>query len=110
MRISRTLGVALTLGLAACSSSSKIGPDEDYFPSLQACFDEHTQSEGLTPQQAVVTCCIDHPIGDTKDTAVHPSCGMSSDDCAAHVHANLTTLAMSDVDAACQTYVEQLAK
>lgn len=104
------LAVALAVGLAACTSSAKVGPDEDYFKTLQACFDAHTQSEGMTLQQAVVTCCIDHPIGDAKDTAVHPSCGVSTDDCSAHVHAELPALSTDDVAAACKTYVEQLAK
>jgi hypothetical protein len=97
----------LSLAIIACSGSNK--PDNGYFPTLQKCFDEHTSSEGLDTQMAIVTCCIDHPIGDSETDAVHPSCGMSKADCVAHVTDNLAAVSASDIDAACQTYIDQLA-
>ena|SRR5581483_11898546 len=98
---------ALPLAITACSGSNK--PDEGYFPTLQKCYDEHTGSEGFDTQMAIVTCCIDHPIGDTKTDAVHPSCGMSKADCVAHVTDNLSAVSAPEIDAACQTYIDQLA-
>jgi hypothetical protein len=109
MRISRILCALVASSLAATACSSDSNDDAQTFPTLQACYDEHTQNEGFDTQKAIVTCCIDHPIGDT-DHEVHPSCGMSKADCVEHVAANLTEVAASDVDTACQTYIEQLAE
>ena len=99
--------LAWPLAITACSSSSQDA--QMYFPTLQACYDEHTKNEGLDTQMAIVTCCIDHPIGDSPTDAVHPSCGMSKADCVAHVTDDLPAISASDVDASCQTYIDQLS-
>ena len=101
MRIaSIVLSLSLPFVLAACGDSEK---DADPFDTLQACFDEHHNMESLTVQQAIVVCCLDHPIA-----GVHPSCKDSQTDCVAHVRAELTAATLdADIAAACTTYLSQ---
>ena len=57
----RNQGLAATLFAAACGHSHS---DYDTF---QGCYDEHTNVESLPFQEAVVVCCLDHPIaGNTE--------------------------------------------
>lgn len=102
--------VAALLAFSSCGGGND-DADIEQFKTLQLCFDEHANEEHLTVQQAIVVCCIDHPIGDPEkgEPVIHPSCGMSKDDCTAHVKATLVGPSEADEDAACQTYVEQLA-
>ena len=98
--VSRSLWLSLSLVLAACGDSA---PDADPFDTLQACFDEHHNQESLPVQQAIVVCCLDHPIA-----GVHPSCKDSQTDCVANVRAELTAATLdADITAACTTYLSQ---
>jgi hypothetical protein len=103
MRISTSLVaslLSLPLLLAACG-----GHDDDHgaFDTLQACYDDHVGGEALTPQKAIVTCCLEHPIG---SSGVHPSCTNTKADCVTHVRAELSnTVSSTDIDAACTTYI-----
>jgi hypothetical protein len=102
MRIAMLLAVslALPLVLAACGDSEM---DADPFDTLQACYDEHHTTEALTVQQAIVVCCLDHPIA-----GVHPSCRDTQADCVTHVRAELGAAVLdSDIAAACTTYISQ---
>ena len=102
MRIA-TLAVSLVLSIvhAGCGDSMKM--DAEPFDTLQACFDEHHNMESLTVQQAIVVCCLDHPIA-----GVHPSCKDSQLDCVSHVRAALTAATSdADITAACMTYLSQ---
>lgn len=98
MRI--TMRLAASLVLAACGDSP---PDADSFDTLQACYAEHHDVESLTVQQAIVVCCLDHPIA-----GVHPSCKDTQADCVAHVRAELdASVVDTDISAACTTYLAQ---
>jgi hypothetical protein len=91
---------ALPLAFAACGSDEK---DADPFDTLQACYDEHHTTESLPAQQAIVVCCLDHPIA-----GVHPSCLDSQAACVAHVRAALdAAVTDNDISAACTTYISQ---
>jgi hypothetical protein len=88
---------------AACGGNSSGG--QESFATYQACFDEHTQMEGLSPPCAIEICCIDHPIGSSKANVV---CGTTAQSCEAYVtpvlmdgsDANLG----SDIQQACTFY------
>jgi hypothetical protein len=101
MRIaSLVLSLSFPLVLAACGDSKV---DADPFDTLQACFDEHHNMESLPVQQAIVVCCLDHPIA-----GVHPSCKDTQADCVSHVRAALTATTLdADITAACMTYISQ---
>jgi hypothetical protein len=108
MRIARTLLTsvfALPLVLVACGDDKKTGEDEP-FDTLQDCYDDHhSGDEGLPIQQAIVVCCIEHPIGSAGE---HPSCGATQPDCITHVRAELDpSVADGDITAACTDYVNQ---
>jgi hypothetical protein len=95
-----SFSLSLPIVLAACGDSEK---DADPFDTLQECFDEHHNMESLTVQQAIVVCCLDHPIA-----GVHPSCKDSQTDCVTHVRAELTATTLdADIAAACTTYLGQ---
>ena len=79
------------------------GYDHDDYSTFQACFDEHTMVESLPFQQAVVVCCLDHPI----DGNAEP-CGATAPECVTFLGANLTSTAtQTEVDAACSEYITQ---
>ncbi len=74
--------------------------EEEAFATLEACYDDHQGDEGLTVQQAIVVCCLEHPIA-----GVRPSCGDTEAACATHVTAELDGVAAADIQAACTTYL-----
>lgn len=92
---------SISLTLTACGSSSPA--DNDPFPTLQACYDDHhSGSEHLPLQQAIVTCCLDHPIGGMAA----PTCLDTQADCVAHVRAALDpSILDADITAACMLYI-----
>ncbi|TMQ09100.1 MAG: hypothetical protein E6J90_38720 [Deltaproteobacteria bacterium] len=91
--------LAVGLALAACGGDKK---DADPFDTLQACYDEHHTTESLSVHDAIVVCCLDHPIGPSGE---HPSCKNTQADCVAHVHTELPSVSDTDVQAACTTYI-----
>ncbi|HMG24879.1 MAG TPA: hypothetical protein VK607_26265 [Kofleriaceae bacterium] len=94
------LGLGLPLALAACGASEAAA---DPFDTLQDCYDDHHNVEKLTVQQAIVVCCLDHPIA-----GVHPSCTSTQAECMTHVRAELeATVLDADITAACTTYLSQ---
>jgi hypothetical protein len=100
------LAFPLALALTACSSDEPV--DADPFDTLQACYDEHHGGdEHLPVQQAIATCCLDHPIAGMKA----PTCLDSQPDCVAHVNAELDdSISAADIDAACTTYITEKQK
>jgi hypothetical protein len=95
------LGLLFTVPLvAACSGGDK--KDADAFDTLQACYDEHHNVESFSVHDAIVVCCIDHPIGPSGE---HPSCKTTQTDCATHVHTEIPSVSDADVQAACMTYL-----
>jgi len=94
---------ASSLVLTACSDSKE---DAEPFDTLQACYDDHHNTEMLPVTQAIVVCCVDHPIA-----GVHPSCKDTQADCVTHVTAELgSSVIASDVQAACTDYIKQLSQ
>jgi hypothetical protein len=108
MRILSTLVIssffALPLMVAACGGDDGGGEDADPFNTFQDCWNEHHVMESLSVQQAIVTCCNDHPIG---NNAAHVVCGSTEDSCETYVDANLDSsdATTDDITAACQAYV-----
>lgn len=88
---------------AACGGDSKMGADS--YATFQACYDEHTHMETLSPACAIEVCCIDHPIGSATMNVV---CGTTTQSCEAYINANLTDGSDanfgSDVTQACGFY------
>ena len=77
--------------------------DHDGYSTFQACFDEHTMEESLPFQEAVVVCCLDHPIN-----GVDEACGANAAECVTYLTANLTSTAtMVEVMTACTEYETQ---
>jgi hypothetical protein len=100
---------ALALVFAACGGGEK---DADPFDTFQMCFDEHHTTESLSVHDAIVICCLDHPIA-----GVHPSCGDTANDCIAKltgtdsVHNLSSTSATSaEIMTACTDYVTEKNK
>ncbi|MGE0545753.1 MAG: hypothetical protein AB7O24_26840 [Kofleriaceae bacterium] len=75
------------------------------FPTYQECFDDHTEEENLPVKEAIIVCCLEHPIGGT--TMV---CGGAKADCVNYLTNNLkqTSASVTDVMDACDEYVNQL--
>jgi hypothetical protein len=96
-----TLSIALPLALTSCSKDEPA--DNDPFDTLQACYDEHHGGDEHLPiQEAIVTCCLDHPIAGMQA----PTCLDTQTDCMTHVRAALgPSILDADVNAACATYI-----
>ena len=90
------LPLAVVLALGACTDDKK--PDADPFDTLQDCYDDHTGgNEHLPVQEAIVVCCLNHPIAGMKA----PTCPAIQADCVTHVRAALDASILSaDIDAA----------
>lgn len=109
MRISTILlasFLAFPLALGACSNDSPPA-DNDPFDTLQDCYDEHHSGDETLPiQEAIVTCCLDHPIGGVKA----PTCPGVQTDCVTYVHTALPSILDADINAACMTYITESHK
>lgn len=101
----------LPVAFAACGNNNTV--DADAFATYQMCFDEHTTMESLSPHDAFVVCCLDHPIGPAP--GVHPSCGDTAAACVAlidgtdpvHNLTGATKPSTADVMTFCQDYITQ---
>ncbi len=84
----------------ACSD-----PAPEAYPTYQECFDDHTEVEKLPVMEAIVVCCIDHPIAGTK-----PACGLTKPDCINYLTANLDQTSASTVEVmdSCAEYITQM--
>lgn len=78
---------------------------EESYDTLQDCFTDHTEVETLPIVEALVVCCLDHPI-----MGVNPSCGDTEPDCINHLtdEINQTDASTVDVMDACAEYIIQL--
>ncbi|HEY4055493.1 MAG TPA: hypothetical protein VGM39_02755 [Kofleriaceae bacterium] len=99
--------IAFGTQLSACGGDDG-GADDERFDNFQDCWDDHTGANGgdehLPADQAIVICCIDHPIGSNDSNVV---CGDTAASCSTYVSANLSTASASSdvVTAACADYV-----
>ncbi|HEX2691184.1 MAG TPA: hypothetical protein VHN14_31445 [Kofleriaceae bacterium] len=91
------------LVVAACGDNGGNQEDAEPFETLLDCFNEHHTMESLSVHDAIVVCCLDHPIA-----GVHPSCEDNPADCVAHVTTELgSSVTASDVQTACTDYLSQ---
>lgn len=94
--------LAVLASAAACGDHHDDG-DAEPFDTLQACYDDHHNVEALSVQQAIVVCCLDHPIA-----GVHPSCKDTQVECVTHVRGQLAAAVIdADIAAACTTYITE---
>ena len=100
----RVLSITTVLMLAVYACGGDGGSAEEPYDTYQECFDDHTMVETLPVQEAIVVCCLEHPIAGEK-----PACGNTAADCVTYLGANLspTSASSADVSAACDTYVTQ---
>lgn len=91
----------LLLGTVGC----KDDPIEAY-ATYQECFDEHTMEESLLVPEAIVICCLEHPIN-----GISPACGDTKADCINYLTSNLaqTSASTTQVSDACADYIVQKA-
>ena len=95
---------SLAFTFVACSSNSDDTEDHDSFDTYQACWDEHTTTEGFSASKAVTICCLSHPIGTQPMGVV---CGATATTCEAYVGSNSTGIGSADITAGCTDYVTQ---
>jgi hypothetical protein len=94
--------------MAACGDGNTV--DADPFDTLQACFDEHHVTESLSVNDAIVICCLDHPLGTAM---THPSCGDTVAACVAYLGSDpvgmlaTTSATAAEVQTACTDYVSK---
>lgn len=78
---------------------------EESYETLQDCFIDHTEEESLPVVEALVVCCLDHPI-----MGVAPSCGDTAADCINHLTDEIDQTDASTIEVmdACAEYEAQL--
>ena len=99
----RNATLALLFVFAGCGSDE---PEEEAFDTLEDCFvDHHEGEEGLPTVEALIVCCLEHPIAGEA-----PSCGDTVADCEAHVGGEIDEADASDAEVteACEGYVDEL--
>ena len=76
------------------------------YPTYQMCFDDATMAKKMLVPDAIVMCCLDHPIN-----GVMPACGDTKPDCINFLTANLsqTSASTTDVMDSCAEYISQKA-
>ncbi len=74
------------------------------FATYQACFDDRTMAAKKPIPDAIVACCLDHPID-----GMSPACGDTKPDCINYLTANLNQTSADTVQVmdACTEYVAQ---
>jgi hypothetical protein len=87
--------------IAACGDD---GGGEEPFDTFQDCFDDHHEEESLPVQEAIVVCCLEHPIAGVTEV-----CGANAAACQTYLAANLDTASATstEVTAACTDYEMQ---
>ena len=85
--------------LGACGDD----PPKSY-ATYQDCFDDETQVGMVVTADAIVACCIDHPIAGKS-----PACGDTKPDCINYLTANLnqTSASTTEVSDSCGAYITQ---
>ena len=94
-----TLAMVLVVG---CS-----GDTVKSYPDYQTCFEDlQDKDDTLSNIDAIVDCCLDHPIGGES-----PACGDTTPDCINFLTNNLaqTSASQSDLNMGCQQYVDERA-
>lgn len=91
---------AFTVILAAACSDD---PPEA-FPTYQECFDSRTMEAAQLIPDALVQCCLDHPIG-----GLTSACGETTPDCINYLTTNLNQTSASTIEKmdACASYVQK---
>lgn len=92
--------VLLVIACIGCKSESGSEP----FATYQDCFDKLVETDKQPVEDAIVECCLDHPIDKVK-----PVCKDTAPDCINYLTANLNQTSASTVEVmeACQTYIDQ---
>lgn len=92
--------ILLALLAAACGED----PPKSY-DNYQACFDDQTEKGMLPVMEAIVACCLDHPIDGNR-----PVCQSAVGDCINYLTINLNQVSASptEVRTSCEEYVSKL--
>ena len=74
------------------------------FPTYQACFDARTMEAAQLVPDAIVMCCLDHPIG-----GVTSACGLTTPDCINYLTVELSQTSASTVEKmdSCAAYIRK---
>lgn len=90
-----------SLLLSACGDD---GGDSESFDTFQDCFDDHHVEESLPTKEAIVICCLDHPIAGVTEV-----CGATAATCETYLGTNLDTASATstEVTEACTDYEMQ---
>jgi hypothetical protein len=92
--------VLLVVVCIGCKNESGTEP----FDTYQDCFDKLVETDKQMVEDAIVECCIDHPIDGVK-----PVCKDTTPDCINFLTANLNQTSASTVEVmeACQAYIDE---
>ena len=85
--------------------ASACGEDPpEAFPTYQACFDSRTMEAAQLVPDAIVMCCLDHPIA-----GMTSSCGATTPDCINYLTTALNQTSASTIEKmdGCAAYVRQ---
>jgi hypothetical protein len=93
----RLVCIALVSLLAACHDHA------EGFATYQDCYVDHHEEEALPVNEAIVVCCLDHPIDGKTGTA----CGTTAADCVTYLTANVTGPTAAEIMTSCDEYVVQ---
>lgn len=89
--------------IVALASGCGEDPPES-FPTYQECFDSRTMEAAQLVPDAIVMCCLDHPIG-----GMTSACGLTTPDCINYLTNNLNQTSASTVEVmdSCAAYIQK---
>lgn len=89
--------------IVALASGCGEDPPES-FATYQECFDSRTMEAAQLVPDAIVMCCLDHPIG-----GMTSACGLTTPDCINYLTSNLNQTSASTVEVmdSCAAYIQK---
>lgn len=101
MKLVVTMFSLMVLASVGCKDDAP-----EAYATYQECFDDHVEAEMLPVKEAIVICCLEHPI----DGHVM-ACGADKPTCINYLTASLnqTSASTTDVMDACADYVSQMS-
>ena len=106
MRLSVSIITVLCTASFAFGACGDHDADDEAYPTYRECWDDHHNVESLTVEQAIVVCCLAHPIGDQAEDVV---CGETAAACETYLGAELETddATATEITDACADFIVQ---
>ncbi len=100
------IAASFVFATASCGGGEE---GEEAYATFADCYVDHAVAEALPPDEAIVICCLEHPIGDDGANVV---CGESAQECVDFVDIEVSEtddpeLTIEEIEAGCDGYLAE---